>query len=151
MHRVDPARLDLAREFKSNPTGPHSPELQASSKPLLGYTDIFSVENGRAIAFKVSSALPGHYRAEIVRLRCTDHTGIGLQQTPVATGQRGVCGALSARLCRLLGGSGRCRGFLWAMCDTAGIRVAYDTREGTPGPARYLGREQRQGLCLDPR
>jgi N,N-dimethylformamidase len=175
MHRVDPSRLELAREFKNNPTGPHSPELQkllkllrweplagrfvvvqprrdgpwylarttgpkghpleifyaheyrtlaeahwalfrkrweqhagqelvldqddridptreggeltlqASSKPLLGYTDVFSVENGRPIAFKVSSALPGRYRAEIVRLRCADHTGIGLKQTPIAT------------------------------------------------------------------
>src|SRR5919197_926693 len=176
MHRVDPSRLDLAREFKSNPTGPHSPELQkllkllrweplagrfvvvqprrdglwylarttglkthpleifyahgyrtlaeahwalfrkrweqhtgqelvldpedcidptrdggeltlqASSKPLLGYTDTFNVENGQPIAFKVSSALPGrHYQAEIVRLRCADHTGVGLKQTPVVT------------------------------------------------------------------
>ena len=34
MHRVDPARLDLAREFKSNPTGPHSPELQKLLKLL---------------------------------------------------------------------------------------------------------------------
>src|SRR5919109_2354643 len=175
MHRVDPSRLGLAREFKSNPTGPHSPELQkllkllrweplagrsvvvqprrdgpwylarttgpkgqpleifyahgyrtlaaahwalfrkrweqhtgqalildqddhidptrdggeltlqASSKPLLGYPDTFSVENGRPIAFKVSSTLPGRYRAEIVRLRCADHMGVGLKQTPVAT------------------------------------------------------------------
>ena len=179
MHRVDPSRLDLAREFKSNPTGPHSPELQkllkllrweplagrfvvvqprrdgpwylarttgpkghplemfyahgymtlaeahwalfrkrweqhtaqelildpddridptrnggeltleASSKPLLGYTDIFSVENSQPIAFKVSSALPGRYRAEIVRLRCADHAGVGLKQTPVATSING--------------------------------------------------------------
>ena len=59
--------------------------LQASSKPLLGYTDTFSVENGQPIAFKVSSALPGRYRAEIVRLRCADHTGIGLKQTTVVT------------------------------------------------------------------
>ena len=34
MHRVDPLRLDLAREFKSNPTGPHSPELQKLLKLL---------------------------------------------------------------------------------------------------------------------
>ena len=34
MHRVDPARLDLAREFKHNPTGPHSPELQKLLKLL---------------------------------------------------------------------------------------------------------------------
>ena len=33
----------------------------------------------------MSSALPGRYRAEIVRLRCADHTGIGLKQTTVAT------------------------------------------------------------------
>ncbi len=175
MHRVDPSRLDLAREFKHNPTGPHSPELQkllkllrwepiagrfvvvqpqhggpwylarttgpkghpieifrsrgyetlpqahwalfrkrweqqtgqalrlddddridptqdggtltlnASSKPIMGYADTFSVENGQSIAFKVSSELPGHYHAEIVRLRCADHTGIGLKQTTVHT------------------------------------------------------------------
>ena len=175
MHRIDSSRLDLAREFKTNPTGPHSPELQqllkllrweplagrfvvvqprrdglwylarttgrkgspleiffthgyptltaahwalfrkrweqhtgqalildhedrldptrdsgemtlqASSKPLLGYTDTFSVENGQSIAFKISAALPGHYHAEIVRLRCADHTGIGLRQHPIMT------------------------------------------------------------------
>src|SRR5438874_11963314 len=34
MHRVDPSRLELAREFKSNPTGPHSPELQQLLKLL---------------------------------------------------------------------------------------------------------------------
>jgi N,N-dimethylformamidase len=175
MHRVDPSRLDLAREFKHNPTGPHSPALQqllkllrweplanrfvivrprhdgpwylarttgpkghpleiffshgydtlaqahwalfrarwqqhtgqplvlddedrldptqqpgeltirAASKPLLGYADKFSVENGQAIAFKISSELSGRYHAEIVRLRCADHTGIGLKQTLVDT------------------------------------------------------------------
>src|SRR5499426_2214255 len=192
MHRVDPSRLDLAREYKSNPAGPHSPELQkllkllrweplagrfvvvqprrdgpwylarttgpkghpleifyahgymtlaaahwalfrkrweqhtgqglvldqedhidptrdggevtlqASSKPLLGYTDTFSVENGQPIAFKVSSTLPGRYRAEIVRLRCADHTGIGLKQMPVATP---VNGEYVARLQPVYAGS----------------------------------------------
>src|SRR5687767_451860 len=34
MHRVDPERLDLAREFKMNPTGPHSPDLQKVLKLL---------------------------------------------------------------------------------------------------------------------
>ena len=180
MHRIDPSRHDLAHEFKQNPTGPHSPELQkllkllrwepladrfvvvrprqdgpwylarttgpkghpleiftshgyatlaqaywalfrkrweqhtgqplilddadrvdpthnggeltlqASSKPLLGYADTFSVENGHTIVFKVSSALPGHYRAEIVRLRCADHTGVGLKQTTVETSVNGA-------------------------------------------------------------
>jgi hypothetical protein len=28
MHRIDPTRLDLAREFKAAPLGPHSPDLQ---------------------------------------------------------------------------------------------------------------------------
>ena len=27
MHTIDPARLDLASEFKHNPIGPHSPDL----------------------------------------------------------------------------------------------------------------------------
>jgi hypothetical protein len=29
MHRIDPARLDLVREFKARPLGTHSPELMA--------------------------------------------------------------------------------------------------------------------------
>ena len=28
MHQIDPSRLDLAREFKAKPLGPHSPDLQ---------------------------------------------------------------------------------------------------------------------------
>lgn len=59
--------------------------LQASSKPLLGYTAPCSVEQGQSIAFKVSASLPGRYRADIVRLRCADHTGVGLKQTTVVT------------------------------------------------------------------
>jgi hypothetical protein len=59
--------------------------LQASSKPLMGYTDPFSVANGQTIAFKISSELPGTYHAEIARLRCADPSGVGLQQTTVAT------------------------------------------------------------------
>ncbi|MBM3225960.1 MAG: hypothetical protein FJZ47_19490, partial [Candidatus Tectomicrobia bacterium] len=180
MQRIDPSRLDLAREWKQRPTGPHSADLQqllkllrweplvgrlvavqprhnglwylarttgpkghpleifyghgyptlaeahwalfrkrweqhtgqalilehedrldptrdggertlqASSKPLLGYPDTFSVEQGQPIAFKVSSALPGSYRADIVRLRCADHTGIGLKQTTVPTAVNGT-------------------------------------------------------------
>jgi N,N-dimethylformamidase len=180
MHAIDPSRLDLAREFKNNPTGPHSPELQkllkllrweplsgrfvvvqlqrdgqwylarttgpkghpleifrshgfdtlaqahwalfrkrweqhtgralildeedrrdptqeggeltlqASNKPLVGYPDLFSVENGQTIAFKISSELPGHYHAEIVRLRCADHTGVGLKQIRVETPTNGT-------------------------------------------------------------
>lgn len=175
MHAVDPARLDLAREYKANPIGPHSPELQkllkllrwepvagrflvvrprhdglwylarttgpkghpleifyhhgyatqpeahwalfrkrweqhtgqvlilddddpidpaqergeltltASHKPLLGYADQFSMANGETIAFKISSAQDQTYHAEIVRLRCADHTGIGMKQTTIET------------------------------------------------------------------
>ena len=185
MHAIDPSRLDLAREFKNNPTGPHSPELQkllkllrweplegrfvvvqpqrdgqwylarttgpkghpleifrshgfdtlaqaywglfrkrweqhtgqalivdeedyldpmqdggeltrhASKKPLVGYPDLFSVENGKTIAFKISSELPGHYHAEIVRLRCADHTGVGLKQIRVETPTNGTYAARS--------------------------------------------------------
>ena len=173
MHRVDSERLDLAREFKANPIGPHSPDLQKllkllrwneitdryvviqprhgepyylarttgpkghpieifrgqrfdtlpeanwalfckrweqqtgqpltldgerqigpaestgdvstniSSKPLMGYADPFSVEAGQSIQVKVSSELSGTYQAEIVRLQCADHTGIGLKQAVI--------------------------------------------------------------------
>ena len=34
MHQIDPARLDLAREFKASPLGPHSPDLQKLLKIL---------------------------------------------------------------------------------------------------------------------
>lgn len=34
MHQIDPARLDLAREFKARPLGPHSPDLQKVLKIL---------------------------------------------------------------------------------------------------------------------
>jgi len=175
MHAVDPSRQDLAREYKANPIGPHSPELQkllkllrwepvagrflvvrprhdglwylarttgpkghpleifnrhgystlpeahwalfrkrweqhtgqalilgeddridptqaggertlnASHKPVLGYADAFSVANGETISFKISSRQNAPYHAEIVRLRCADHSGIGLKQTTIDT------------------------------------------------------------------
>lgn len=34
MHRIDPSRLDLAREFRERPFGPHGPELQKLLKIL---------------------------------------------------------------------------------------------------------------------
>jgi len=33
---IDPTRIDLAREFKRSPFGPHSPELQAVLNVLRG-------------------------------------------------------------------------------------------------------------------
>ena len=175
MHHIDPARLDLAREFKAQPLGPHSPDLQkllkilrwdpvegrvvavqperdgpwylarltgpkghpveifrqrayatlleaywalfrrrwedhtgqalvldeaerldpppahgeltltATRKPILGYADKFSVENGHAIEFKVHADEPGSYQATILRLRSADHIGVGLKTAVVET------------------------------------------------------------------
>jgi N,N-dimethylformamidase len=175
MHRIDPTRLDLAREFKANPLGLHGAELQkllkimrwdpingrvvvvrpdrespwylarlsgpkghpielfhdrpyatlpdaywglfrrrwedhtgqpltlddadrsnpppangqhtlsATRRPIIGYADKFSVENGQSIDFKVSTETPGPYHAEIRRLRCGDDTGIGLKTTIIQT------------------------------------------------------------------
>jgi N,N-dimethylformamidase len=49
--------------------------------PLLAYTDRFSAAPGEEIAFKVSSAAAGPYRASLVRLVCGDPNpaGPGLQ------------------------------------------------------------------------
>ena len=242
MHRIDPSRLDLAREFKHNPTGPHSPELQkvlkllrweplagrfvvvqprrdgpwylarttgpkghpldifyargfntlaeahwalfrkrweqhtgqalvldeadhldptladaertlrASSKPLLGYADQFSVENGQMIAFKVSSELGGRYHAEIVRLRCADHTGIGLKQTTVTTP---VNGDYAARLQPISAGSyveigdagpftlerATLQAYLWPTTPSRGRQALLGTWNDTAG--------QGYGLMLD--
>ena len=175
MHHIDPARLDLARDFKAQPLGPHSPDLQkllkilrwdpvegrvvavqperdgpwylarltgpkghpveifrqrayatlleaywalfrrrwedhtgqalvldeaerldpppahgeltltATRKPILGYADKFSVENGHAIGFKVHADEPGSYQATILRLRSADHAGVGLKTAVVET------------------------------------------------------------------
>jgi N,N-dimethylformamidase len=242
MHRIDPSRLDLAREFKHNPTGPHSPELQkvlkllrweplagrfvvvqprrdgpwylarttgpkghpldifraqgfntlaeahwalfrkrweqhtgqalvldeadrfdptsaegertlrASSKLLLGYADQFSVENGQAIAFKVSSELGGRYHADIVRLRCADHTGIGLKQTTVMTP---VNGDYAARFQPVYAGSSveigdagpfmlQCatlQAYLWPTTPSRGRQALLGTWNETAG--------QGYGLMLD--
>src|SRR3954449_928948 len=173
MHRIDPTRLDLAREFKAAPLGPHSPDLQKllkimrwdpidgrivavqpdregpwylarlsgrkghpielfrqlpyatlleaywglfrkrwedhtgqklalddadqhdalpaqsgrtlseTRRPIIGYADKFSVENGQPIASKVSTEARGPYRAEIHRLRCADHVGVGLKPSAI--------------------------------------------------------------------
>jgi N,N-dimethylformamidase len=180
MLKVDPSRLDLAREFRDRPLGPHSPDLQkllkimrwdplagrivgvqpvrdgpwhvarlsgpkgtpieifrqrayatlpeawwalfrrrwlahtgellvldeadladpppehgesgpsGSQRPLLGYADAFSIENGKTIAFKVNAEQPGQFRASIRRLCCFDHLGPGLKSTPVETPANGL-------------------------------------------------------------
>lgn len=36
MYRIDPKRIDLAREFKAKPFGVHSPELQAVLNVMRG-------------------------------------------------------------------------------------------------------------------
>jgi N,N-dimethylformamidase len=242
MHRLDPSRLDLAREFKHNPTGPHSPDLQkllkllrweplagrfivvrtrqdgpwylarttgpkghameiftshgyetlaqahwalfrkrwehhtgqplilddadridptrdaaeltlqAASKPLLGYADTFSVENGQPIAFKISSEISGRYRAEIVRLRCADHTGVGLKQTVVNTA---VNGDYAARLQPVSAGShvevgapnafvlerATLQAYVWPTTPTKGRQALLGTWDDTLGKG--------YGLILD--
>ncbi|MDH3452720.1 MAG: hypothetical protein OEN20_09880, partial [Gammaproteobacteria bacterium] len=170
MHAVDPRRLDLAREYKRNPLGPHSQDLQKILKimrwdsavkrwiavqierggpwylartngpkghalsvyleqpcetlaqaqwaifrqrwqahtgealslddepptalgtpiastdlvirPLLGYSDLFSVAAGECIAFKVS-AEPARYSARVAHVRCGDYANVGLKLAPV--------------------------------------------------------------------
>jgi N,N-dimethylformamidase len=37
----------------------------------------------------VSSALSGRYRADIVRLRCADHSGIGMKQSTIESAVNG--------------------------------------------------------------
>jgi len=83
--------LVLDEEDRINPVQDGGELSQTlSSKPLLGYTDPFCVEAGQTIQFKVSAELPGEYQAEIVRLRCADHTDIGLKQSTVTTPVNGL-------------------------------------------------------------
>ena len=182
MHAVDPTRLDLCREFRENPIGRHSPDLQklvkllrweriesryllvqprrgdpwflahttgpkghaleifrghgfpdlpsaywalfkarweantgerlvldgvddpviplpgegdltlnASDRPILSYSDVFSTEPGGRVEFKVSVEGDAPYHAEIVRLRCGDGTpeGPAFHETPVESAVTG--------------------------------------------------------------
>jgi N,N-dimethylformamidase len=61
--------------------------LSAADRPILSYSDTFSVETGGRIEFKVSAEGAGAFRAEIVRLRCGDGTpeGPAFQEYPVET------------------------------------------------------------------
>ena len=191
MHKIDPTRLDLAREFKEKPLGPYGAELQkllklmrweptddrffvvqsehegpwylarstgpkgheieifrgrpyrdvaeahwavfrkrwekhtgaplgldeddredpasggeitgdATRQKILGYADRFSVMNGETIGFKVSSELPGRYRAELLRLRCGDRGGVGFKVLPVASA---IAGSYEARRQTVAAGS----------------------------------------------
>ncbi len=64
---------DAARE------GIAAPDL--TSRPILGYADLFSVEAGKEIAFKVSAAAA--YNAKVLRLRSGDAAGVGFKADPV--------------------------------------------------------------------
>ena len=58
-----------------------------SGPSILSYADRLSVAPGERIEFKVSSRLPGHYTADVVRLRHGDRNpaGPGLRETAVPT------------------------------------------------------------------
>jgi N,N-dimethylformamidase len=55
MHQIDPARLDLAREFKASPLGPHSPDLHKLLK-ILRWDPI----EGRVVAVQLEPGGPWH-------------------------------------------------------------------------------------------
>jgi len=74
----------------------------APARPILGYADKFSVENGQSIEFKVSAQLPGHYRSTIKRIRSGDSTYVGLKTTVVETPANGE---YPARVQRIEAGS----------------------------------------------
>ncbi len=59
----------------------------AADRPILSYSDVFSVRGGERIEFKVSVEGDAAYHAEIVRLRCGDGTpeGPAFQEFPVET------------------------------------------------------------------
>ncbi|MFP6744350.1 MAG: N,N-dimethylformamidase beta subunit family domain-containing protein [Alphaproteobacteria bacterium] len=57
----------------------------ARARPILGYSDKFSVENGQSINFKVSAKPPGRYSSTIKRIRSGDRNHVGLKTTAVET------------------------------------------------------------------
>ena len=61
-------------------------------KQLLAYADQISRQPGESVNFKVSSALPGEFRLDIVRIRCGDDGpgGPGLKQTVIDTQVNGA-------------------------------------------------------------
>ncbi len=71
----------IPRPGEGEPTG------ALVDRPLLSYSDRFSVPAGGRIAFKVSSRDDLPYRADIIRLRCGDASpgGVGHKQEAVGT------------------------------------------------------------------
>ena len=61
-------------------------------KLLLAYADQISRQPGETLSFKVSSALPGEFELDIVRIRCGDDApgGPGLKQTVIETPVNGA-------------------------------------------------------------
>ena len=62
-------------------------------KRITGYCDRLSVQPGESVGFKVSSEVPGHYRADLVRIDSgDDHPGgPGLKVTTIDSSVSGVC------------------------------------------------------------
>ncbi len=107
MHPLDPARLDLAREFRQRPLGPHSPDLQRLLKVLRwdSVTDRFIVvqrvrggpwsvaratgPKGQPIEFFDTGAYATSQDAwwEIFRRRWQRHTGVPLELPEDGSGQ----------------------------------------------------------------
>ena len=59
--------------------------LSASDRPILSYSDVFSVAPGGQIEFKISSTGDAPFHAEIVQIRCGDDTpeGPAFHETPI--------------------------------------------------------------------
>src|SRR5262249_29259045 len=79
------APLVLDEDDREDPASGGELTGDATRQKILGYADRFSVMNGETIGFKVSSELPGRYRAELLRLRCGDRGGVGFKVLPVAS------------------------------------------------------------------
>ena len=107
MYALDPDRLDLAREFRQQPLGPHSPDLQRLLKVMRwdSVTDRFIVvQRVRGGPWSVARATgpkgspieffdPGFYSSsqdawwEIFRRRWQRHTGVPLELPEDGAGQ----------------------------------------------------------------
>ena len=59
--------------------------LSASDRPILSYSNVFSVAPGGQIEFKISSTGDAPFHAEIVQIRCGDGTpeGPAFHETPI--------------------------------------------------------------------
>ncbi len=95
MLRIDPGRLDLAREFRDNPGGPHSPALQRVLQilrwqPVAGKRVLVVLEPGRRWRIGINPGRRGapiEFEGEVLTNSAEAQWALFRRRWEIATGE----------------------------------------------------------------